>query len=257
MLTVDPNERITIEGIKDHNSFRIGMPSPSYVLPSPLPLPLMTDPIEITSIDPTVLGVLRGIGFADEEELAAEFMMVGTSMPKVFYSMLKSARSPDSYPWDNHEFLDGPPSPLLNQFIVSPKQTFANPGVDLFGRPVRITVGASAGSPYSLAERAEWAEVCEQEMKADIVQPCVGIALPLEILMEKIQQIFVALGFQWFHPDDFMIVGRYTDRTMYLIVKAQRESAGIISMSLYFTQATQTVVQYVLESIKLALTPDE
>jgi hypothetical protein len=139
---------------------------------------------------------------------------------------------------------------------VSPRQTFASPGVDAFGRSLRAAA-ASASSPYSLAEHAAWAEVCEREIKADIVQPCVGIALPLDALMEKMQQMLVSLGFQWFHPDDFTIIARYTDRTTYLVVKVERETADALSMNLYFTQATPSVVQYVLESAKSALTSGE
>jgi BR serine/threonine kinase len=253
MLTVNPIERITIDGIKHHNAFHIGLSNPMYVLPSPVPLPLMTDPIELTSIDPTIFAVLRGIGFASDDELAAEFTMVGTSMAKVFYSMLLNTRSLDSYPWDDHELFEGPPSPLSDQFIVSPQQMFANVGEDAFGRRER-PLSVSASSPHSLAERAEWADVCQREIKADLVQPCVGIALPLEVLMGKMQLLLSSLGFQWLHPDDFTIVARYTDRTMYLVVKVERETADAVDMNLYFTQAMQSVVQYVLESTKLALT---
>jgi BR serine/threonine kinase len=215
---------------------------------------MIVEPIDPSTIDESIFNVLRGIGFAEYEELVAEFTMVGSSMAKVFYSML-SARSLDSYPWENHEVADAPPSPLTDEFMVSPQGAFANPVVDAFGRRNR-RLSPSANSPYSLAERAEWADVCQREIKADIVQPCVGIALQLDLLMTKMQLLLTSLGFQWFHPDDFTIVGRYTDRTMYLMVKVERETADAVSMNLYFTQATQSVVQYVLENTKVALTSE-
>jgi BR serine/threonine kinase len=253
MLTVEPSARITIEKIKAHPAFRLGVPTPVYILPSPVPPPLIIEPIEASTIDPAVFAVLRGIGFASDEELAAEFTMVGTSMAKVFYTMLLSVRSLESYPWDDHEIRHDPPADPL---IVSPRHLFPSAAEELFARP-EPGADNSGSSPYSIAERAEWADICQRELKADLVQPCVGIALPLEVLMGKMQQMLVSLGFQWFHPDDFTIVGRYTDRTMYMVVKVERETAGTVSMNLYFTQASPTVVQYILETTKVALTSPE
>jgi BR serine/threonine kinase len=250
MLTVDPTARITIEKIKAHPAFHLGIPSPIYALPSPVPPPLIVEPMEVSAIDPAAFAVLRGIGFASDDELTAEFTMVGTSMAKVFYTMLLSARTLESYPWDDHEIESKPPSDPL---IVS-EHLFPNSAEENFARP---EFGDSGSSPYSIAERAEWAEICHRELKADLVQPCVGIALPLEVLMGKMQQLLISLGFQWFHPDDFTIVGRYTDRTMYLVVKVERETARTVSMNLYFTQASPSVVQYILENTKIALTSSE
>jgi BR serine/threonine kinase len=248
MLTVNASDRITINQIKAHPAFPIGIPSPTYAPPSPVPLPVMVEPIDVSAIDPAILSALRGIGFASDAELVSEFTAVGTSMAKVFYTMLLNARSLDSFPWDPSERMDGPPSPLLDMFMVSPVQSFES-----FGKQ-EPRPGASASSPYSTGERPEWAAICAPEIKADLVQPCVGIAIPLELLMGKMQNLLTSLGFQWFHPDSFTIVARYTDRTMYLVVKVERETADAVSMNLYFTQATQSVVQYLLENTKIALT---
>jgi BR serine/threonine kinase len=256
MLTVDPSQRISVAGIKAHEAFRIGIVSPAYVLPTPLPLPLIRDPIDARALDAGVVSVLRGIGFSSDEEIAGEFATVGASMGKVFYSML-CARSVDSYPWEADA---AAASPLAEAFIASPDDRFANPAVDAFGRGRARRVSASTpGSPYSLAEPAPWADVSSSiagEMKADVVQPCVGIALPLDVLVCKMQGMLTQIGFQWFHPDDFTIAARAGDRQTFLVVKVSRESSESLHMDLFFTQTTQTLVQYVLESTRLALTSE-
>jgi BR serine/threonine kinase len=256
MLTVDPSQRITIADIKAHEAFRIGLVSPAYALPTPLPLPLMVDPIDPRVLDAGTVAVLRGIGFASDEEIAEEFAMVGASMGKVFYSML-CARSPESYPWEAE---GSAVSPLAEAFLESPEVGFANPAVDSFGRgKVRRGPGSIPGSPYSLAERAPWADVSSSiagEMKADVVQPCVGIVMPLDALLFKMQGMLTAIGFQWFHPDDFTIAARAGDRQTYLVVKVSRESPESLRMDLFFTQTTHALVHYVLESTRMALTSE-
>jgi serine/threonine protein kinase len=245
MLTVDPALRITIDGIKQHHAFRIGMVSPTYVLPAPLPLPLIVEPIDPATLDPAVLTVLRGIGFSSDEEIAEQFAVVGFSMGKVFYSML-SARSVDSYPWDG-EAVEAVHS---EAFMASPEGAFTSPTTDPFHRTAPTP---TPGSVYSLAERAGWADIGEGEMKADVVQPCMGITLPLDLLLTKMQGMLTAVGFQWFHPDDFTIAGRAADRETCLLVKVAREGPESLAMDMYFTHTTPTLVQIVLDSTKQVL----
>jgi BR serine/threonine kinase len=256
MLTIDPEQRIRIEEIKQHEAFRIGLMFPGYSLPAPLPMPMIVDPIDPGMLDPGVLAVLRGIGFASEEEIAEEFTMVGSSMGKVFYSMMR-ARSIESYPWETEGTAT---SPVADAFLASPEAGFANPAVDSFGRGrVRRTGVSTPGSPYSLAEPAPWADVSSSYgggMKADVVQPCVGIVMPLDALLFKMQGIVTELGFQWFHPDDFTLAARSSDRETYLLVRIVRESSDSLRMDLYFTQTTQALVQVVLESTRNVLTSE-
>jgi BR serine/threonine kinase len=99
MLTVDPTSRITLEQIKQHSAFRIGLLDPTYVLPTPLPIPVLVDPVPIASVAPPVLKVLEQIGFSDSGELSAELESLGPSMAKVFHHMLTSRNALDDLPW--------------------------------------------------------------------------------------------------------------------------------------------------------------
>ena len=56
MLAVSTDDRVTIEGIKSHPAFRIGLPD-EYKLPKPLPVPPLDSPIDPSTLDrlPTTL----------------------------------------------------------------------------------------------------------------------------------------------------------------------------------------------------------
>jgi hypothetical protein len=77
--------------------------------------------------------------------------------------------------------------------------------------------------------------------------------LELDQLMAKMQGVLSALNFQWFHPDDMRLVARSLEGGMYLCVKVQRAIGDALRMNLYFTQATPSIVQVLLDSVKNAL----
>jgi BR serine/threonine kinase len=88
MLTVDVTARITIEQIKHHSAFRIALADPTYILPEPLPMPVVVQPIEMAAIPPPVFHVLEQVGFSSDDELRTELESPGPSMAKVFHHML-------------------------------------------------------------------------------------------------------------------------------------------------------------------------
>jgi hypothetical protein len=108
---------------------------------------------------------------------------------------------------------------------------------------------------YSLAERAEWANIRTREYPTDYVQPCVDIQIPLEILLAKMQMVLTSMQFQWFHPDDLTLLARHFEDEMYLIVRVQHETLDCFQMNLSFTQATTQTVQTVLDHVRMALVP--
>jgi BR serine/threonine kinase len=62
MLTLDPKSRFRIAEIKEHEAFRLGLVSPNYVLPSPLPIPQLPDPMDRSCIDESIIRLLSAIG---------------------------------------------------------------------------------------------------------------------------------------------------------------------------------------------------
>jgi BR serine/threonine kinase len=247
MLTVDPHARATLEQIKRHPAFRIGYVESEYVLPSPLPMPVMATPIEFDTIPPGVLNILRQIGFTDDDELRADLEAPGNAMAKVFFHMLTAGNSLENVPWDadTDPAIGGPllvdSAPVLESAVA------------------QVAAGQPVSSPYSLPERlgGEWADVFHTEFKGELIQPCIDIPLPLEVLMANMQVMLTSIGFQWFHPNDFTILARKVDQTVDLVVTAKRQTAQFISMDLNFKNATHATIQEVSERVKAMLTLSE
>ncbi|OHS96355.1 putative CAMK family protein kinase [Tritrichomonas foetus] len=253
MLIVNPQERINIANIKQHPAFRIGLPE-NYVSPTPLPIPSIPNPIDPATIDPSVLSTLLQIGFADEQELIAEFSREGHSMAKVFYSMLTTNVSLESLPWV---------APIIEQhpseaYLQSPAFVGQN-SLGFGSSPDFLPDSYSMGSEVSsLAERAPWAYLPTNDYKYDVMQPCLGIQLPLEQLMTSLQILLTSLHFQWFHPDDCSIFSRRADDMMYLVARCEKvQATQSITMNLYFSQASQNAIGNILENVKFMLSPSE
>jgi serine/threonine protein kinase len=251
MLTVDPDQRIKIDQIKSHPTFRIGVFIPTYVFPSPLPVPDLSVPIDLATVHPDAIGILRQIGFADDE-LSAAFAMSGNSWAKVFHHMLTSQVALDLLPWTDGER----PADEDASFIVSPdapeRFNSTSPSPDPFSRTSHTRRGPSSGC-YSLVERAQWAAFAAHEFKNDLMQPCVQIGLPVDVLMAKMQLVLGRLNLQWFHPDDLTIIARLPDQPVYIQVKVDFEAVDSLKMDLYFTQATPTMVQLITDSVRAVL----
>lgn len=255
MLTVDTTQRITISQIKAHPAFRIGLP-PAYILPTPLPLPVIADPVDPTTVGENVVGVLRQIGFVNDEELVAQFTAEGPTMAKVFYSKLTATLSLDNIPWSQPEVheSEGPDEPLM----VAPRgMGFSNVVVDPFkAKKELMHIGSLNSLGDSVPEKAVWADLLSHEFKSDLVQPCCGIPLPMNVLMCRMQEMMIALNMEWFYPDDYTIIAKHPEDRMYLVMKIQHESLESMHMDLFFTQATAAFVQVIMESVRASLTPE-
>jgi serine/threonine protein kinase len=250
MLTVDPAARLRVDQIKEHPAFRIGLEFPMYILPTPLPMPNVPDPVDPANVDPGIIALLGAIGYKDET-LRADFLATGTNMAKIFYFRFMVATSLENLPWQAQDYV-----PHTDALMVSPQaMPFVSPSPDGFaGR-----AGAQPiGSPYvySLAERPGWANFSPGQFKSDFVQPCVDIVMPLEVLMGKMQQVLVALNFQWFHPNDRELIAKGPDNSMYLMVRVRQVSMETMAMDLFFTQATQEMAGVVMDAVRVALTGD-
>jgi BR serine/threonine kinase len=203
MLTVDPAQRITLEQIKQHPAFRLGLLDCPYIHPTPLPIPARKDPIDFASIPSGVLQVLRHVGYFADEELREELEAAEPSMAKVFYHMLTSPNSLDCVPWEEAKLPD---------VIELPEDAFA--------------------------------------CRGDLVQPCVDIPLAPEELLAKMQAMLTALGFQWFHPDDYRLFARLPGARAQLTVTVKLQSVEFLSMDVHFRNATPAVVGLVSERLR-------
>ena len=87
ILVVDPKNRISITGIKNHPVFKLFLPQ-EYIPPSPLPLLSIDEPIPQSMINQDVVSQLEKIGFRNHHELMRMLMSRESNMAKVFYRML-------------------------------------------------------------------------------------------------------------------------------------------------------------------------
>lgn len=254
MLTIDPTQRFTIEQIKEHPAFRCGIPE-SYIFPKPLPLPYINEPIQPSAIDPTVGSILMTIGEEDEQELLNELMSESHSMVKVFYYMLTTTNSYVNLPWNISAGAVSEESvaALNDVFIVSPPESqigFSMHNNDVFHRH-RASFETSTPDYFSYSEKVSWPQIVAQgECNYEVMQPCIGITIPLETLLMNMQMMLFSNDFLWFHPNDVTIISKHKEIDMFIEVKIQKESESTLDMNLYFTQVDQTVMQTILEQVR-------
>ena len=98
MIAVDPEKRLSVEGIKEHLAFSMYLPD-DYILPAPLPLLHYYNPIDVSSIQPNVLSVLQDIGYSSRDELIHDLETGGQYMAKIFYFMLIRLIDYTALPW--------------------------------------------------------------------------------------------------------------------------------------------------------------
>lgn len=221
MLAVDPTKRITIDQIKEHPGFKLGFPK-NYLVPSPLPLPSLPDPIPVDRIDAKVFSVLTHLGYSDERDVKAELESSESNMAKVFYHMMTSTMSVEILPWEG-ETLEGM-HPSEDNFMVEDNAPVVFTSSDPFHRE-RITQALSLGSPdlYSFVEReAAWPEpVDAAESGVPDGRTVIGkVGVSLEKVAAGIQQLLANHSYPYFYPNDATIITRiYEGEMMYVIIR--------------------------------------
>lgn len=98
MINVDVDKRFTIEQIKSHPAFRFGLPS-EYIIPKPIPIPDLQEPINSSRLPDLVIQTLNAIGISPEE-IAEELYVTGTNTTKVFVSMIQEHALIQQLPWE-------------------------------------------------------------------------------------------------------------------------------------------------------------
>jgi hypothetical protein len=219
MLAVDPAQRISIRDIKRHAAFARGL-SPAYVLPAPVPFSKFTSPLDAGALPDHVIGVLRQIGFADAQALAALLADRENNAAKVFVRILLNACDLEELPWElANAAVAGPPADAA-ALVVAQQQTPAESGDGDAGG------ACSSYGEYSLGE-AVWegppAMAAEVITAVQLRVP----ARPLWCVMEAVQRVLGEAAYQWFHPDSATIVARAPDGSGYYGLVATLKGTGV------------------------------
>ena len=228
LLVLDPAKRLTIEGMKAHPMFRLGLPQ-EYVIPRPLPIPLMQGPIDPATVAADVLDVLHKIGYTDDEELTRDLVSEQQTMAKVFFHMLTARVGIDELDWSR-----AVGGSSFGQASDAPLAAFTVDGVDPFQRHIGSMPGSSYEAAASLAFRPEWAMPESEPMQ--VVQTFnVAARMGVVQTMTAVQLALAQLEMQWFHPDDFTVIARHEAMGVYAVcqcVCAPDESESAIQIQL-------------------------
>ena len=101
MLKVDPSERLTIEQIKQHPAFRIGLKE-NCLIPNPISKFIFNEPI--LNYNMNAVKAVKNIGYESEQQVIDEITSKNTTSSKVFYKMLcgELYDNLDSLPWKDN-----------------------------------------------------------------------------------------------------------------------------------------------------------
>ena len=215
LLVVDPQARLTIQQMKQHPYFNLGLPV-DYVIPKPLPIPSFLNPVNVEAIPEEVRDILHKIGYIDDNELNADLTSPQHSMAKVFFYMLTARVAIDELDWSQSVGGANPMGQASEEpLFMYPSLSSFSEGIDPFHR----MNGSMLGNSYeaaSLAFRPEWAmpdtEAMEVMQQFDIVTH-----VNLVQTMRACQIVVSQLEMQWFHPDDFMVIARHQDMGIYVV----------------------------------------
>jgi serine/threonine protein kinase len=200
ILIVDPAKRMTIAQIKSHSAFRIGLPE-DYVVPTPLPLPRMHDPIQLTDAETPTLGVLQQIAFPDLDELRAQLTSDGPNMAKVFFAML--TQSADDWLMQQDRIDRSPSLGGLDQFFAEHEQ-------QQLARSL-IHSGSFGSFTGSLCESFRTAARFTVHADASIVtgdETIYDLETQASDLMAILQEFARVSGLTFLHPDYRLLILR-------------------------------------------------
>jgi serine/threonine protein kinase len=198
MLCVDTKNRITISNIKNHPAFLNGYPV-GYSLPAPVPLVFTEEPIEP---DEEIVRFLEHIGFESTKEVREELTCPGYSMAKVFYQLLSRTTTPECLPWaSGHVSPSAPPD--LYQMTTEEKEHEEV----MFPEPNLRTCDSSGSSTGSMPDPDGWAPfpagfVMSEESWFKLKRN------PIALLMFQLQELLIAGGYEFFHPNPLELVAK-------------------------------------------------
>jgi len=251
MLQVEPAHRITIQQIKTDPFFRLDLPQ-IYTLPEPIPIPIISTPIDETEITAQTKSTLMQLGFESEEELAAELGSNTHSMVKVFYRMLSSEITFEALPWPEENGML--PIEFDDSIYRVAGHTFSSHlHTDSYGRKKKSNFGVSPSVEHSLMERARWSPTPKEDFPSEVVQPIINIQMNLEDLVSCLQQLLIQIGFDWFHPDDFTIIARRQIDYLYMHITFEYEENSWLRMNLKFVNADMNSVSQLIEEVNKML----
>ena len=227
MLTVDPEKRITIEQIKHHKAFRIGLPR-YYTVPLPFPLPGVNNMVSKDDAPQEVLDTLKKIGFSDDE-IRKELSCMEPTPAKSFWAILTQKVSIEKLPWC--EPFNNITQIQHNDSLVHPPFNETISLKDPFYRSHRFSGSlCSLSSPdLSLVDTASWAPDSIPSLRNtdDVFLTARATA---DQCIADLQKEFSSKSIDWLFPDDEIIFCRFKDTYAYTYVTSSTEETANIAI---------------------------
>ena len=236
MMTVDPAQRITMEEIKSHPAFRFCLP-PAYIVPTPIPSPGFSNPIDPMTISEDIRISLSRIGITDDE--IRDSALSNESNPvKIFIILLSRHIQPNELPWEK-AITSMDKSFIQNNDIQDFGNSFVNQ-LNLGERTNRIPdTNLSSPEGFSLAFSPQWFQMAAEKDTYDFDEKFGPIAIPLPFLMTGLEIIVIDVGYIYFHPNDLRIIAKHKEGNTYLIIDAVFNSQDSICVRLQMKNVTQ------------------
>ncbi|EAX91875.1 CAMK family protein kinase [Trichomonas vaginalis G3] len=257
MLTVDPSQRITISQIKQHPAFRLYHPE-EYIFPTPIPLPFLPEPMDLSTVDESAFKILLQIGFNSVEDIKNELTSTSHNMAKVFYNMLMNTVSLKSLPWNQlHDTIEMA-QPASENYIVSPQTSFGGNMLqvnDPFHRAPKLHQMASTPEVYSLAERTiGWtANDLPQDSNAPVEEQDFTLEIRIEEFMTIAQKVMSNFGYEYFHPDDVQLICKKESPETYIFFNGLCSRENQIEINMSRTMGTEGEFQDIVNALSDSL----
>lgn len=204
LLVLNPAHRLSIDEMKEHPFFRIGLPD-EYIVPSPLPVTWTSGSVDPETVSMEVVELLQKIGFEDEEQLIEDLQCPEHTMAKVFNHMLTSRFAVDQLDWSRSVGAD---DVLVedDELLMDPALPMDEPSSSRQGSLNPASFSCATSVPYTPdwaipeAKPVEFSQTHEITVNLDHV----STMLAIQVLMSRLEM-------QFFHPDEYMIVSRRED----------------------------------------------
>jgi BR serine/threonine kinase len=248
MLVLETDRRITIEEIKRHPVFRVGLPD-SYILPVPLPIPVLDEPMDV-DLEPQFFQVLQHVGYGSVEEAREELLATGHTPAKMFLMMWRRYIALETLPWDTEDRTGGGGLQLL-QAMQSPQVFGSAPQFTEFGRrrPIPLGIQSPTQSRASVVRQVDWGTVAAPSTMLGAPQLLTGIGMHVAELICLLQATFTEYNMPWFHQSDVEMIVRDPQTGFIATIEVTIEQRDL-TMSLTQRQGDDDMFQKFIQLIE-------
>jgi BR serine/threonine kinase len=248
MLTVDPDDRIKLAAVKQHEAFRLDVASPNYRSPMTRPLNVRTDPVDISTVDEESLRLLRAFAYQSDADVLSELQAVGKTNAKRFWQLLN--RDPGRVErWGsvaNHETVE--PIPMSAQFISEETPVGER---DHFQRWRRKSDRPSLEA-YSMANPADFLGALSRGDASEVVR-VIGYPDRLEEVMGRVQEILNRAGFMLDYPNPRDLYALHADAPVELHCRIEYTGVRAVLLTIRLVSGDEDFFEKEVDEIESAL----